>query len=92
MERNPRINPAVRILLGLLAVYAAAGMCISAAALIKTTRQLRELDQSLQETACEIQEVRQALEADESSETVRQQAFRNLSMVFPEDVVFFDGG
>lgn len=92
MERDPKGNPVVRILTGLLAVYAAAGMCISAAALIKTTRQLRELDQSMQETACEIQEVRYALEADESSESIRQQAFRSLSMVYPEDIVFFDGG
>lgn len=87
-----RKESAVRILAALLGLYAAAGMCASAAALGKTGRQLRELSKSTEELEREIREVRQALQEDKSDEAVRQRAFRSEGMVFPEDIVFFDGG
>ena len=87
-----RKKTVVRILALLLGLYAAAGMCATAAALKKTAKQLRELNRGAEAIACEIEEVRQALEADVSEQTVRREAFRRFGMVGPEDVVFFDGG
>lgn len=91
-RKSRNMSPVVRILAALLALYAVAGMCASAAALAKTTRQLQELQKSLQETACEIDAARQALAECDQPEYIRRQAFRELSMVSPGDVVFFDGG
>lgn len=92
IRQSRKKSPAVRILAALLALYAAAGMCASAAALAKTAKQLQTLRQSLLETASEIDAVQRELEARPDAEAVRRQAFRKLSMAGPEDIVFFDGG
>ena len=91
-RKSRKRSPVVRLLSALLALYAVAGMGASAAALAKTTRQLQELQESLQETASEIDAARQALAECGQPEYIRRQAFRTLSMVSPEDIVFFDGG
>lgn len=90
--RSGKKRAAVKLLAALLALHTVAGMCAAASALVKTGRQIRELQQSLQQTACETGDLRRALAAHDTTETVRQQAFRQYSMVYPEDVVFFDGG
>lgn len=92
VRQSRKKSPAVRIVAALLALYAAAGMCASAAALSKAAKQLQTLRQSLLETASEIDAVQRELEAQPDAEAVRRQAFRKLSMAGPEDIVFFDGG
>lgn len=81
-----------RLLAALLAVYAAAGMCRMAAALSAEGKRAAELSQVCQDNAGEIAALKQALGRSASPEAVRQQAWRQLGMVSPGDVVFFDGG
>lgn len=81
-----------RLLAALLAVYAAAGMCRTAAALSAEGRRAAELSQACQDNAGEIAALKRDLDLSDSPEAVRQQAWRQLGMVSPDDVVFFDGG
>ena len=90
--RSGKRRAGVKLLAALLALHTVAGMCAAAFDLVKTGRQIKELQQSLQQTACELEDLRRALAAHDTPETVRKQAFRQYSMVYPEDVVFFDGG
>lgn len=85
------INP-VRPLAVLLAVYAAAGMCRTAAALSEEKKRAEALSQTCRDTAAEIAALQTALETSASPEAVRQQAWHQLGMVSPDDIVFFDGG
>ena len=87
MRKHTRI---VGILAALLAVYAAAGMCRTAASISKEGKRAETLTQACQSTADEIAALKR--EMDACPETVRRLAWRQLGMVSPGDVVFFDGG
>lgn len=80
----------VGVLAAFLAVYAAAGMCRTAASISREGKRAEALRQACQETADEIAALKRELTAPD--ETVWELAWRQFGMVLPGDVVFFDGG
>lgn len=85
------MKPSIRIyrlLALLLAVYAAAGMCRTGAALAEAGRRSEALALALSETEAEIQR----LQTPMSDEALRRLAWKTWALVSPEDVVFYDGG
>lgn len=77
-----------RLLALLLAVYAAAGMCRTGAALAEADRHSEALSLALSETEAELRRLRTPM----SDEALRRLAWKRWALVSPEDVVFYDGG
>ena len=85
MKRPIRIR---RLSALLLAVYAAAGLCRTAAALAEENRRGESLGLALSEAEAEIAR----LQTPMTTEELRVLAWRSWGWVAAGDVVFFDGG
>ena len=85
MKRSVRL---FRLFALLLAVYAAAGLCRTAAALAEEDRRGASLGLALSETEAEIAR----LQTPMTQEELRVLAWQSWGWVAPGDVVFFDGG
>jgi cell division protein FtsB len=82
----------VRVLSVLLVLSVTVEMCRTAAAISQEGRHVQALQASCQDAANEIAALNQALHVTASPQGLWQAAWRQLGMVSPGDIVFFDGG